>query len=162
MDMSELSAKVQRLADKAELDELVASYARAVDTRDFVAWQALFTEDGGYGNPPQHVPRRLLVEAGARLLETYGSTQHILGQHSVSIDGDEATGRCYFIGVHVGDASPTAKRADVGGWYENRYRRTEGVWRIVTVGGQVVWTAGEDFFDHASAVLSALLPDHEG
>lgn len=156
----DFAATIQWLADRAALDELVAAYARAVDTRDFLGWQSLFTEDGGYGNPPHHVPRNLLVEAGERLLAPFSGTQHILGQHSISIDGDAATGRCYFIGIHVKGNDQGAERADVGGWYENSYRRTTQGWRIVKVGGDVVWTAGDDFFAHAGEVLSQLLgPD---
>jgi hypothetical protein len=142
----ELEKRIQWLTDRAEISELVAEYTQCVDDANYAGWQSLFTDDGCYITPTERIPKPALAESAAQLLRGYSGTQHFLGQHSISIDGDNARGRCYFIAAHViGDGHPSVK-ADVAGWYLHTYRRTDAGWRFVKVGGHVAWTAGEAYF----------------
>ncbi len=145
---------LQSLADRAEITELFAAYAICVDDKDFKAWQALFTDDGTYGNRP--VPKRLLNEAGQRLLEPFVVTHHMLGQHAITLNGDEAHGRCYFMARHIRAADPGGPSDDIAGWYLVDYRRTSAGWRIVAVRGKMPWVRG-NFGNHHATVLDDIL-----
>jgi ketosteroid isomerase-like protein len=149
---------LQSLADRAEIAELFAAYASSVDDKDFVAWQALFTDDGSYGNRP--VAKRLLIEAGGRLLEPFVATHHMLGQHAITLEGDEAHGRCYFTARHIRASDPAGPSEDVAGWYLVKYRRTPEGWRIVTVRGKIPYLRG-NFATHQKAVLDDILGTSE-
>jgi ketosteroid isomerase-like protein len=153
-DNKKQALTLQSLADRAEISELFAAYASSVDDKDFVAWQALFTDDGSYGNRP--VPKRLMVEAGGRLLEPFVATHHMLGQHSITLQGNEAHGRCYFMARHIRASDPAGPSDDVAGWYLVKYRRTTQGWRIVTVRGKIPYVRG-NFGTHQKAVLDDIL-----
>ncbi len=153
-DTAKQAYTLQSLADRAEITDLFAAYASCVDDKNFTAWQALFTDDGSYGNRP--VPKPLMVEAGQRLLAPFVATHHMLGQHAITLNGDEAHGRCYFTAKHIRAADPAGPSDDVAGWYLVDYRRTAEGWRIVTVRGKIPWIMG-DFGTHQKAVLDDLL-----
>jgi ketosteroid isomerase-like protein len=145
---------LQSLADRAEITDLFGAYASCVDDKDFTAWQALFTDDGSYGNRP--VPKPLIAQAGERLLAPFAATHHMLGQHSITLNGDEAHGRCYFTARHIRVSDPAGPSDDVAGWYLVDYRRTPEGWRIVSVRGKMPWVKG-DFGTHQKTVLDDIL-----
>jgi 3-phenylpropionate/cinnamic acid dioxygenase small subunit len=145
-DKMQLEKTIAWLKDRAELDELVAAYAQAVDDRDFAKWQSLFTDDGAYINLRDRVEKKNLAIFGNSTLEPYSGTQHLMGQHSIVINGDDATGRSYFIASHItGDFIPS-RNDGVGGWYNFTYRRTAEGWRIVKADVNTVVISGGDYF----------------
>ena len=142
----QLEKTIQWLKDRAELDELVAEYARAVDDRDYHGWQALFTDDGAYVNLRERIEASDLATFSESTLRPYSGMQHLMGQHSIKIDGDDAKGRSYFIAAHIkGDSIPSQNDA-VAGWYNFVYRRTSAGWRIVLADVHTSWVGGGDYF----------------
>ncbi|MFS0735928.1 nuclear transport factor 2 family protein [Sphingomonas sp. 1P06PA] len=57
-------------------------------------------------------------------------SQHLMGQHSISIDGDRATGELYFLAWHRIVEDGADKDLLVCGRYVDRYERRAGAWRI--------------------------------
>jgi hypothetical protein len=107
-----VSVNQPSVADRMALQDLVAAYARGVDRRVFQSVAALFTEDGRLAiyngqpgtEPPQRerLGREQIARAMTRL-EQYDVTTHILGQQSVAVDGDTATGETYCLAHHFSD-----------------------------------------------------------
>lgn len=142
---TDLHKQVQWLVDREAIRELVSAYTRCVDERDFAGWQELFAEDGVFFAPKGRIPKKELAAAVADILKDYPVTCHMIGQHSIEIDGDIAKGRCYFAGFHGLDANNLMQHADIGGWYLHTYKRTPDGWKFLKVGARIMWTSGEKF-----------------
>jgi len=130
---------VQDLLDRAALRDLVQTYAAACDRRDGEAVAGVFTDDGRLAKyADRDATGEVIMERRGRAaiaevaggLSKYAVTTHFLGQQSVVLDGDRATGETYCLAHHhyVHD----------GAWYDrvmsirylDTYRRTGEGWRI--------------------------------
>jgi ketosteroid isomerase-like protein len=130
---------MDELADRVALRELVEAYAHNVDRLDPEAVAALFSPDGVLkiyeGDPATVEPDR--VRTGQREIATalaglsrYEVTTHFLGQQSVQIDGDMATGETYCMAHHI--TATDGERLDkvLSIRYLDRFRRIDARWRI--------------------------------
>jgi ketosteroid isomerase-like protein len=122
-------ARLRRLEDRAELAELIARYAVAVDDRDVEAISALFTPDGAFRSKDGVMN----AQGNAAVLEQFRGrfralkvSYHFSHDHifSFGADSDAATG---LITAHAevwrnGRALIGALR------YEDSYRRHQGRW----------------------------------
>jgi hypothetical protein len=75
-------------------------------------------------------------------LEHLDTSQHLVGNHEIQVDGDDATHRCYLQAQHVRQAATGGPNYIVAGRYEDRFRRTDQGWRIVHRALVVMWTEG--------------------
>ena len=57
-------------------------------------------------------------------------TQHLVGNHQVTVDGDTGTHRCHLQSQHVLEGCEGGDNFIVGGYYEDRVVRTADGWRI--------------------------------
>lgn len=153
--VSEHTDAVAMLVDRAEISELVAAYSHRLDDRDWTGWQDLFTHDGVYVSRIGPTSKAGLATAAETYLGSLEGSQHFFGQHSISITGDEATGRCYYIGTHVRKFAHPSECEVVAGWYHHRYRRTSHGWRFVEVRGSPSWSSGGDFWEGVRQGISA-------
>jgi ketosteroid isomerase-like protein len=130
---------MNELADRVALRELVEAYAHNVDRLDPEAVAALFSDDGVLkiyeGDPEQVEPAR--VRTGPREIATalaglsrYEVTTHFLGQQSVQIDGDTATGETYCMAHHITHAYGERRDKVLSIRYLDRFRRIDARWCI--------------------------------
>jgi ketosteroid isomerase-like protein len=140
--------KVQWLVDRALISDLLFSFARALDTRDFDAYVNNFTEDGTLElpTPPPGSGSSIILQRDQLLdtlqgLKKFSKTHHISTNHQITIDKDAASSHSYLQAVHVG-ASPF-DHWDAGGWYDCQYRRTPEGWKFTRVKLTEVWLAGD-------------------
>ncbi len=132
-ELERLAARLAAVEDRLEIVELEGAYARTFDRRDGDAWAALFTEDGIYqarGASPgrgNHVAGRAALAAFCSNAPFDGL--HLLHLPQITIDGDDATSRIHleFVGAFHAPGNPTVRMM---GYYDVRYRRVEGRWRI--------------------------------
>lgn len=113
--------------DRTILVELLAEFAAATDARDWEAIASLLTDDAvGYGaRGPAAVVQRMQDHLGG-----VGPTQHLLGNHRVRVEGDEArTFTCARV-HHVGAGPLTGSFYECLGEYDDRWVRTLAGWRI--------------------------------
>lgn len=124
------------LADRLAIAELVARYAQGADRADGEAVAELFTEDGVLVvddrpgvSPPRPARRgRPAIAAAIGTLARYRATSHVLGNHTVELAGDRATGEVRAVATHLGEG-PEGPRLEA--WhlrYFDRYRRRQGRW----------------------------------
>jgi ketosteroid isomerase-like protein len=136
------AADVAHLLDRLALTDLVASYARRCDRGDADGTAALFTPDGelriferGKTEPVRERLGREAITMAMAGLSRYDATLHVVANHTVELDGDEATGEVYCLAHHIRDvAGPDGAplRSDyvMHIRYLDRYRRTDEGWRI--------------------------------
>jgi len=124
-----LDQKVQELADREEIRELIARYAHRVAHGESNA--DLFTNDGVFitripGRPVQTLGREKIVklykEAGSRPDHPLPMIHNYL----ISISGEEATGLC----SNELRITEDGRSIIASGYYEDRYRRENGNWKF--------------------------------
>jgi uncharacterized protein (TIGR02246 family) len=114
--------------DRQAIEQLLAGdYPHALDTRDFDAYAALFTEDGELSLQGQTAKGRQAIKAFVAALPAEPRVVHPITNLSYRIDGDTATGGAYWqdIGM-VGNAPGVV----IAGRYEDTLRKVGGAWRI--------------------------------
>lgn len=128
-------------ADRQALVDLAASYATAVDDRDFERLRAVFVPDAVLVTPlgERHgIDRIVEVMAGLR---RYEATVHRLGQQTIEAvddDGCDALTYCEAHHLVAGDEQRTDHVMHIR--YHDRFVRTAAGWRISARRLAVAWT----------------------
>jgi hypothetical protein len=131
-----LEQRVQELADREEIRELVARYAQRVSRRQSPA--DMFTGDGTFivhmaGHPTQTArgPAEL-AKVFAAAVDRPSVSMPAIHNHVIWVRGDEAVGTSW-IELHVTDETAPDGRVFAGsGYYTDRMRRENGRWKFVT------------------------------
>jgi uncharacterized protein (TIGR02246 family) len=134
------AAALQKLVDRAEIQELVTRYITALDTLDADAYEGVFTEDGEYdvtGNVYKGRPaiRKIVTDlqasrarneaAGVRSPQLY----HVMANSSIEIlDAENARHQCYAQTVRLADNNQFV--AGFMGRYEDELVKVDGQWLI--------------------------------
>lgn len=113
--------------DRTAIVELLAEFASATDARDWDTIASLLTDDcfayGAQGH--EATIRRMQKHLGG-----VGPTQHLLGNHRVTVSGDEARSLTYARVHHMGDGPMAGSFFECMGQYDDRWSRTEAGWRL--------------------------------
>jgi 3-phenylpropionate/cinnamic acid dioxygenase small subunit len=130
----------QAVQDKLEIHELLARYARGVDTKDWELWKSVFTPDalvdyssaGAPVGPPHEVA--LWLE---QRLQVVPMTQHFISNIEVDVQGDKAKVRAMFY-----NPMQLPGMADVsfcGGYYHHEMVRTGEGWKSERLVEENAW-----------------------
>jgi SnoaL-like domain len=96
-------------ADRPATRELIEAYAHCADRRDAKGQMSLFTPDTPFivyrdaksSQPAMDFHRREDLAAVFADLNKYEATTHFLGQSTIVLDNDQATGETYCLAHHV-------------------------------------------------------------
>lgn len=122
---------LELLLAERDIQRALVRIARAMDERDWAALEQLLlpdaTADLGLGP----------IAGGAEIvrfirtfLDACGSTQHLLGNLLVEVDGDRATSRSYVSDMHKGAAEKSHLSFSTLGDYHDRWRKVDGKWHL--------------------------------
>ncbi len=143
-----------------EIKRVKYRYLRCVDTKDWDGLAAVLTQDvtadygtPTYGKPLQLAGRDTLVGFLRDKLGHDMITTHFASQPEIDVDGDTATGTWAFEDTVIA----TKYRIVIAGaaFYEDRYRREDGEWRISHTGYQRTYEATYSLDDMPSFRLTA-------
>jgi SnoaL-like protein len=113
--------------DREQIVEALGAVAAALDSRDWDEVRRWFTPDThAYGV----VGHDALVEQLQAHLGGVGPTQHLLGNHRVSVDTDTARSLTYGRVHHVGTGPMDGSSYECMGEYDDHWTRTGEGWRI--------------------------------
>jgi hypothetical protein len=142
-------AQLQWLVDRAQISDLLYSFASSLDAKDYQAYAGNFV-DGGYVELPEptsttgatfRMYKERMPELMPQGLGAYSATHHLSTNHQIRIEGDAASSRSYLQAVHVGET--LFDHWDGGGWYDCTFRRTAEGWKFVSAKLNIVWLSGE-------------------
>jgi hypothetical protein len=138
--------EMDRIADRLDIDDLLARYALAVDRGDWDLLDELFTPDATIDYTSAGGVKDRLGEVQAWLAETlaaFPARQHLLGQKVVTVDGDEAEVSAYFsdtLAATTGMTTPAGAGPIIGGGiYHHRLRRSADGWRSRELVEEQLW-----------------------
>jgi uncharacterized protein (TIGR02246 family) len=121
---------VARLLDRQAIEQLLAGdYPHALDTRNFDAYAALFTEDGELTLQGNTAKGRAAIKQLVAALPAEPRVIHPITNLSYTIDGDTATGGAYWQDIGLAGGAPGVL---IAGRYEDTLRKVSGEWRIAT------------------------------
>jgi len=126
---------LQEISDRLEIQELLVRYCHAVDTRDWDLLDQVFTPDAtidytAFGGPRgDFASTRAFLESS---MPYFSSTQHLITNIVLEIDGDEARSRTSCFNPMVIDREDGSEPHVFfcGLWYRDRLVRMEQGWRI--------------------------------
>lgn len=123
------------LADRQEIIDLTITYCWAIDTKQWDVLDDVFLPDATalLAMPAPLEGIAAIRERISSALTPLDDSQHIVANHQVVIDGDQATCRCYLQAQHVRHAAAESGGGAnfiIAGRYEDRMVRTENGWRI--------------------------------
>jgi hypothetical protein len=123
-----------------EVLDTVVRYATALDTREWGLLERVFAEEAlAHYDAGSFRGRPAIVAMLRTFLGGCGPSQHLLGNHQISVDADVATSVCSARVLHLGagercDLTPF----EVCGTYSDRLVRQSGRWLIEE--RRVQWT----------------------
>jgi hypothetical protein len=143
-----IAARLQVLEDQAAVEKLItSSYSKALDTRDWKAFAALFMADGelkllatqfpqreykgradiekAFSAPLSGVPAGEGPPGGAP-----ASMKHVITNPQVQFDGDRATATSYWMEVAIGKGKDEKPFVMSTGYYRDVLRRDNGQWKF--------------------------------
>jgi SnoaL-like domain len=135
-------------ADRLEIRELVDAYAHCADRRDAKGQMSLFTKDTHFvvfmdarsEKPSIEFNRREDLAPVFDELNKYETTTHFMGQSTVVLDGDRATGETYCIAHHVSASEGKRTLFIVSLRYYDVFAKVEGKWLFAERKLMVDWT----------------------
>ena len=122
------------VSDRLDLSDLLDTYARGVDTKDWALVASVFTADAkldysAFGGPKGSADE--VVGWISASVGTFAMSQHHINNRSFSINGNEASSEAELfaaLGMAAGDGKMTMLFS--GGAYKDTYRRTPEGWKI--------------------------------
>ena len=135
--------QLRELADRLDIVDVAIRYATALDTKNWLLLNEVFTPNGALAAGPIGEVKgpTAIAAAVARVLEGV-TTQHLNANHIVSVTGDSATHNSYLVARHVRPEMSGTNWYVVAGTYSDRLVRTEQGWRIAHRRLDVTWTDG--------------------
>jgi hypothetical protein len=141
--MSTTPTSLELLADVHHIQQVLLRYPIALDTRQLELFGDVFATDAridlhSIGVFDRDGYRRLCEQALFRL----DATQHLIGPAAVTVDGDQARARSYYIAQHARNDLRPDPVLMIGGWYDDELARATGRWLITSRVGTSVWWDG--------------------
>jgi ketosteroid isomerase-like protein len=131
-------------ADRMAITDVCTRYAFALDNQDWDQLRSCFLPDvtsvyHGVGALQGYDPIEELCRSALTPLD---ASQHLLGNHLVEVDGDEARSTCYFQAEHVRENAAGGTHLTIAGRYEDRLVRADDGWKIAHRHQTVLWMDG--------------------
>lgn len=131
---------IQALQDKIEIGELLARYARGVDTRDWELWKAVFTPDAILDYSSAGIPvgsRDDIATMFEAAFETIPMAMHYISNIEVDLNGDRAIARAMFYNPML--LPGMDEQSYCGGYYTHQLVRTPDGWKSENLVEENVW-----------------------
>lgn len=116
------------IAERAIYRQMVL-FAKAMDDKDWAAFITLTTDDiaadTGLG---LNIGREALLATLRQFLDNCGTTQHMLGNVLIDVDGDTASSQAYVADMHLGSGDKAGVSFRTLGIYRDQWVKINDQW----------------------------------
>src|SRR3712207_6418609 len=129
-DLQDLQRRVERLEARAEISELVSSYAIACDEHDMPRLTGLFTEDAVFDSPSglmRAAGREAIAQMFVELFRIRGPAYHWTHDHFVRFNEADSENASGLVLSHA-ETTPHGEVSLAAMRYEDLYSRAGGRW----------------------------------
>ena len=162
-DSLSTDAKVDILWARAEIERVMLDFGRALDLGDWPLYRRCFADalDVDFerltGHPEVRVDADLWTRFAELILRPV-RRHHQYSNFSATIDGDQAHATIYMVARHWRATEFGASEYVQNGWYENRFTRISGVWKITRLRHTFQWISGNGaLFDFSEPELARVM-----
>ena len=149
---------MQKVIDQQEIYELSCRYMRGLDRLDRDLLMSVFSEDAyceyGFinGSP------KAFVDYAMKALQEHIANHHMIGNHLIEFEGEEAFGEIYFNAYHKVPSDSGPQDIIIAGRYLDRYVKSAEGWKMAYRSERVDWSRSQATHDpyFAGAPLSLL------
>ncbi len=133
--------------DIVDIIQVINLYGFAVDSQRWDLFDRIFTEDceADYSVTAHWTDLASFKRDFAVFHDPFDTTQHVMSNHLVEVDGDTAQAFTYGSWRLVRKAVDGNPLWDGTGWYEDDLVRTAAGWRIKLRTCRIVWWTGDPF-----------------
>lgn len=139
-----MSLSLQELSDRIEIQDLIYRYSHYIDQKLFDELpKDVFTDDAhidysAFGGTVGDLAST--IEFLKQSLPAFPNTQHLNANIQIELNGDEASGRVMCFNPMEMDLGEQGKQEFfIGLWYNDKYRRVNGEWRIAERSEEKSW-----------------------
>ncbi len=128
------SDRIQRLEDRAAIEELLVEYGRDLDHRDFAAYARLFASQGTWSGSigtftgPAAIQAAMEKAFKRQAATVAPATFHLMTNFSVQVQGDRATASSKWTFFRMSSSAPVPTLA---GMYDDTFVREDGRWKFL-------------------------------
>jgi ketosteroid isomerase-like protein len=127
--------------DEADVSQVILRYADGLDRRNFDQVWACFAPDAEVVGSAFSGPLRDYLPRLLEGVQTFGATQHFMGNQLRSVDGDHAHTETYAIAHHFHDPAGEKEAIVMGVRYvDDLARQPDGGWLITHRHATAMWT----------------------
>ena len=137
--------QIHQLEEKQKIVDLTIAYTWIIDHGPRERLREIFTENAVFIIDTRHLNG--IDEIRGKIERTLGglsSSQHIVSNHQVSIDGDTATSRCYLHAQHTLTGTEGGDNYVMAGRYIDKLVRVDSEWLIAERQLMLDWTEGNN------------------
>ena len=135
----------KQLRDRIAITDVVNSVGTLADLGEYSQLEQLFTEEvtvdytSLFPGEVQNIPSQQLMTQWQSVLPGFDATQHMISNHQITIDDDEATAVAYVRATHkLGDEMWV-----VGGYYVDELVRTDEGWKLKAIQYNALYEEGD-------------------
>ena len=127
-----LEEKIDYLLDRAEIEDIITTYAYSVDTRNWPLHGELFKASFQQrrGNAYQESDNQKRLEKLDKFFQRFTSTQHLGFPLTIMIEGDTAYATASLHARHYDETGDPMDNTLLFGQYEFWFERTSGGWKV--------------------------------
>jgi len=153
-----IEAEVRDLVARREISKALMRYIRGQDRLDKALHLSAFFDDSYVDCGMLAGSAAEFVDFAQNLLAEFESSQHILGQMDITVDGDSAQGEIYFYAQHrhLKDGQPFD--LIITGRYVDEYACRGGEWRILKRFEVIDWVRDDPATDGEFMTANRGLP----
>ncbi len=126
---------LQEMSDRLEIQDLLAEYCHAIDSRNWDALDEIFTQDAVIDYTEAGGAKGSVADIKAYLgkaLKPFPAFQHMIGLPQIKLSGDKASARTALFNPMRIDQGGQPHIFFVGLWYCDELARTDKGWRIAS------------------------------
>ena len=135
--------QIDQLVDKQQIIDLTIAYTWIIDRGPREKLREVFTEDAAFIiDIKSYNGIDEIISKIDRTLGGLSASQHLISNHQVVIDGNNATCSCYLHAQHTLHGTEGGNNYIMAGRYVDTLIRMDGEWRICERKLMLDWTEG--------------------